>query len=119
MSSFVFFGPPGSAPATRPATLRRRQLRDPHQVVRGTNEESCELGLHPTNEARLAEATDSFHPAPDLLDELSLPLAHGVASVARRSAAHGRAAALGNVLRDVRRHVEHTEVGNEVLRVVA
>src|SRR5439155_197456 len=65
----------------------------------------------------LPHQTHSLQPPEDLFDALSLFLTLGVSGVPRRATVD-RARTLGGVLRHVRRHVEMTQVSDEVPRVV-
>ena len=94
-----------------------RQIPDPDEVVNRRRE-----GEHPFDAAYatmtgLPHQTHGLQPPEDLFDPLALFLTLGVSGVSRRTAVD-RARALGGVLGHVRRHVEMTQVSDEVPRVI-
>jgi len=82
-----------------PASRRAEQPSHSHEIVGGSREQRTEFcALHPSVSG-LAEASDRLHPAKDLLDSLSAPLADGVGLVSSRPRIDRRATRLGRHMR--------------------
>src|SRR3979490_698155 len=85
-----------------PAPRRPRQeVADADHVVRRGGERHDPVHQRAAPMAQFPQAADGFHPAKDLLDQLPLALADGIAGVPRRATIDGRAdSLLGHMRRD-------------------
>src|SRR6266542_4686695 len=83
-----------------PCTVKWCEPGDAHEVVGGHDQVARQFGACHATEARATEATDRLHPAEDLLDALTKPLAQAVADVPR-GATVNRTASTAGVLRHV------------------
>src|SRR5262249_11199294 len=92
------------------------ELRQAHEVVGRRCKGEGEVGLDPTDEARLAQAADRLDPAERLLDPFSDALASAIAGIARCAPVDRRPARL---LRHMRAHPHLTQLVNEIGRVIA
>src|SRR5580658_1513101 len=103
-------GSPGGSPGCL-------QIPDSDQVVhRDREREHPRDSLMPTM-TQLPESADGLQPPEDLFNAFPFLLTEGVAGVVG-GAAVNRAAAIRVVLRHVRCHLQLTQLGDEVLRIV-
>src|SRR5206468_916501 len=113
----------GSSSALQAVSSRcRRNFRDANEVVGSGGQHEEPFHQATATMSRLAQASDSLHPSERLFDPLALDCADAIAGVSGR-ACIDRRAAIGIVLRDMRRAAAFTaacdEVGGVIVLVAA
>jgi hypothetical protein len=96
----------------------RDESRHADEVVRGRHQICRQLRQVQPDESRSAEATDSFHPAKDLLHSFAFPLTDGITRM-MRGAPIDRTASPFRVLSHMWRDVASAQVSHTLPRVIA